>query len=138
MSIMHMTRWTIMLACATAILGCRPSTGRFEVAGTVTIDGLTAPQGLQVVFTPEESSETSPMIGVTNDKGIYVMYAAAGMKGLRPGNYSVGVQKSDDQVSGPPELSRIKIPARYRPSSSTLTCQVGRFLNTFDINIESK
>lgn len=138
MSIMQMTRWAIMFVCATATLGCRPSTGRFDVTGTLTIDGQTSPQGLQVVFTPEKSRETAAMIGVTNDKGIFVMYASPGMKGLRPGTYSVGVQKSDEQGFGPPELSRIKIPARYRPNSSTLTYEVGRFVNTFDINIESK
>lgn len=138
MTAMNMARWALVILCIPCLPGCRPSTGRFDVTGTVTIDGQKAPQGLRVVFTPQETSETAATIGVTNDKGVYVMYAAPGMKGLRPGTYSVAVQKSDDQFSGPPELSGIKIPARYQPGSSTLTCQVGRHVNSFDIEVESK
>jgi hypothetical protein len=123
------------------LVGCGSPVRRFDVTGTVTIAGKPAPQGLQVVFSPRDSSLADAAIGVTNDRGVYVMYASPGKKGLPPGDYVVAVTTSGDGLPGPnlgpPELARIKVPDQYQQGASELRCTVGRSTTTFDIRIET-
>jgi hypothetical protein len=127
----------LLLGLVTA--GCSSRTSRYPVEGVLTIDGKPVPQGLQVVFAPE-ATDAEPCIGVTNDKGQYVMYFKPGMKGLPAGTYAVSIMSPSDGVSGtvnlPPELAGIAIPERYWRGRSTLTCVVPRGGTTYDIALK--
>lgn len=130
-----------LLLIALAAPGCSGRASRYPVEGVLTIDGKPVPQGLQVVFAPE-ATDAEPCIGVTNDKGRYVMYFKPGMKGLPAGTYTVSIMSPNDGVSGavilPPELAGIAIPERYWRGRSTLTCVVPWGGTTFDIAVTSR
>ncbi len=130
-----------VLLVALAAAGCGSRVTRHSVEGVLTIDGKPVPQGLQVVFAPE-GRDAEPSIGVTNDKGRYVMYERPGMKGLPVGKYVVSIKSPSDGVSGsimlPPELAGITIPEQYLRGRSTLTCAVPRGGTTFDIVVTTK
>jgi hypothetical protein len=135
--------WTaglcLMACCLTVAAGCSRGVHRAEVTGTVTLAGKPVTQGVQVVFTPQ-APDGEATVGVTNDRGRYMMYHKPGMKGLLAGTYTVSIKQPGDDSPGPglilpPELAAIKIPERYRTGSSTLECVVGRTPTTFDIDI---
>jgi len=129
---------TLLLAMTSA--GCSGRNSLYPIEGVLTIDGKPVPQGVQVRFSPE-NADRDPCIGVTNDKGQYVMYFRPGMKGLPKGNYVVSVTSPSDGVSGPvilpPELAGITIPERYRAGKSDLRCTVPTRGNTLDIAVET-
>ena len=132
---------TCCLLMLVMLAGCRGEIPLGTVTGHLTIDGRPTPQGVRVVFTPQEADHT-PGTGVTNDQGMFVMYHKPGMKGLLAGRYNVSIALSDDEATGPvmlpPALADITIPPAYRSGSSTLTCDVPRSGTVFDINIETK
>jgi hypothetical protein len=111
------------------------------VEGVLRVDGKPVPQGLKVVFTPD-TKDGEPCVGVTNDKGRYVMYAQPGMKGLPRGRYTVSIPSPVDAIGGslilPPELADITIPDRYRPGRSTLVCDVRWGGTAYDIDVKSE
>jgi hypothetical protein len=111
------------------------------VEGILSVDGRPVPQGMQLLFT-QEQTDAEPCRAVTADDGRYVAYHKPGMKGLLPGRYVVSIVSPEDDTSGtlivPPQLAGIKIPARYRAGSSQLKCDVGRTGTTFDIDIVTR
>ena len=114
---------------------------RFEVGGIVTLDGKVLPSGLTVRFSPQESG-TPVAFGATDAQGRYIMYAEQGKIGLRPGVYTVSVERPLGDLpgpyTGPPEFTDIKIPMAYRTGSSTLTLTVPTDSLTFDILMKSE
>lgn len=134
--------WRWLVVAAVLVIGCgKQYPSRYPVEGILSIDGRPAPQGMQILFTPE-GPDAEPCRAVTNDSGRYVAYHRPGMKGLLPGHYVVSVVSPEDDVSGtlivPPQLAGIKIPVRYRAGSSELKCEVGRNGATFDVDIVTK
>jgi hypothetical protein len=123
------------------LAGCQGEIPRSSVTGHLKIDGKSVPQGVRVVFTPQ-GVDHGPCVGITNDKGLYVMYFKPGMKGILEGTYSVSIRLSDDEGTSnamlPPALANITIPKAYRTGSSTLTCDVPRSGTVFDIDITTK
>lgn len=132
-------RFGTTLLVMLAVAGCGARATRSPVEGVVTIDGKPVPQGLRVVFAPKAEGG-GPCVGVTNDKGRYVMYFKPGMKGLPPGKYTVSIPSPADDASGtlimPPELAGVTIPERYRPDHSTLVCDVPRGGTVYDIDLQ--
>jgi hypothetical protein len=130
-----------VLLITLAVAGCGAWATRTPVEGVLRVDGKPVPQGLKVVFTPD-TKDGEPCVGVTNDKGRYVMYAQPGMKGLPRGRYTVSIPSPVDAIGGslilPPELADITIPDRYRPGRSTLVCDVRWGGTAYDIDVKSE
>lgn len=137
-----------LLCMGTAAMGCSQRTNRYPVEGMLTIDGKPSPQGMQIVFSPQEPEvvpeglQSEAFTGVTNDQGRYVAYYRPGMKGLPAGRYVVSIVSPADEAAGtmivPPWLAGIKIPSHYRIGRSTLTCVVRPGGTAFDLDVRTK
>jgi hypothetical protein len=132
----------VLNALVLLCFGCgKAGHDRFEVRGLVTLDGTALPSGLSIRFAPQKS-EIPDAVGATDAQGRYIMYAEQGKIGLRPGVYTVSVERPLDDLpgpyTGPPEFADIKIPMAYRRGNSTLTFTVPTDGLTFDIPMKSE
>src|SRR5947209_4418361 len=66
-------------------------TGEAQVTGKVTLEGKPLPEA-QVVFVGEDPTNPAPVVGETNDEGVYKLIGNKG-RGIPVGKYKVVVNK---------------------------------------------
>ena len=122
--------WAVLSACVAAFSGgCGSGFKMAQVTGTVTVDGVPAPN-LQVLFEPQDKSQPSS-IGVTTPDGKYKLRCSSGVDGAVVGQHTVRVTTVEiDDPAGPP----LTIPAKYN-TSSQLSHEVKAGENTIDLPI---
>jgi len=115
----------LLAAILAAAAGCG-GRGFSEVSGTILVDGKPL-QGALVTFTPE-GPDAVRGVGSTNAEGRYRVMRPGGKVGAMIGKNRVSVTGGDAGRA---------LPAKYN-AESTLTCEVNRGPNVFDIDITTK
>ena len=115
----------LMAGVCLAAAGCG-GRGFAEVTGTVLVDGKPL-QGAFVTFVPE-GPDVVRGVGVTNAEGRYRVIRPGSKVGAMMGKNRVSVSGGDTGRSLPPQYS----------TKSTLTYEVTRGSNVYDIDIKTK
>jgi hypothetical protein len=108
-----------------AAAGCG-GRGFAEVTGTVLIDGKPLP-GAFVTFVPE-GPDAVRGVGSTNDEGRYRVIRPGGKLGAMIGTNRVSVTGGDAGRALPPQYN----------TQTTLSCDVKRGANVYDIDIKTR
>lgn len=117
--------WLAVLGCVVVAAGCG-GRGFAEVTGTVLVDGKPL-QGAFVAFQPDGPDPVRG-VGATNAEGRYRVIRPGSKYGAMIGKNRVSVTGGDTGRAIPPQYG----------TESTLTYEVKRGTNVFDIDIKTK
>lgn len=124
-TVLSVTLLGLVFAACFAATGCS-GRGFAEVRGTVLVDGKPL-QGAFVTFVPE-GPDAVRGVGSTNAEGRYRVIRPGSKVGAMIGKNRVSVTGGDAGRSLPPQYN----------AQSTLSCEVKRGGNIFDIDITTK